>query len=239
MSDIPGTTRDRRECLGRIGDTTFKLIDTAGIDGQRIHNGTKDTVTTQMMNQTWQAAQHADLILLVMDARVGVTTDWIETARWLRKASSANKVLVVANKLEGDSWDYDGSPILENLFEVSRVGFGPAVAVSALHGEGFADLAIKIEELQAAKRRSMGLPERINDTDDDGMLDDDKPLQLAILGRQNVGKVRTPPNVVVLYIFFRSSCPLYIILEFKYPMVSHPSSFPFVRPTLVIFLTYF
>jgi GTPase len=193
VSDIPGTTRDRRECLGRIGDTTFRLIDTAGIDGSRIHNGTKDTVTSQMMNQTWQAAQHADLILLVLDARVGVTTDWIETARWLRKASSGHKVLVVANKLEGDSWDYDGSPILENLMEVSRVGFGPAVAVSALHGEGFAELAIKIQELQAAKRREMGLPENRNDIDDD-VLNDDKPLQLAILGRQNVGKVSNSQN---------------------------------------------
>ena len=191
VSEVAGTTRDRRECLGRIGGTTFRLIDTAGVDGQRIMN-TKDYVTTQMMSQTWQAAKSADLILLVMDARIGVTTDWLETARWLRKASSAKKVLVLANKLEGDGWDYDGSPILENLEDVSRVGFGAAMPISALQGDGLAQLAVTIEELQAAKRREMGLSETEEDVDDDsGVSLEDKPLQLAILGRQNVGKVST------------------------------------------------
>ena len=70
------------------------------------------------------------------------------------------------------------------------MGFGDAMPISALQGDGLAQLAVTIEELQAVKRREMGLSEA--DEGVDGDLDaslDDKPLQLAILGRQNVGKV--------------------------------------------------
>lgn len=143
-----------------------------------------------MMEQSWQAARAADLILLVLDARVGMTTDWMETARWLRKASTPQqKIVVLANKLEGDAWDYEGSPILDNLAEVSRVGFGEAVVISAIHGEGIADVAAIIEELEEEKRLSLGLPEVDPDEELGIIPDEDKPLQLAILGRQNVGKV--------------------------------------------------
>jgi GTP-binding protein len=188
VSSTPGTTRDRRECVGNIGGTTFRLVDTAGIDGHRLQ--AHDAVTSQMMEQSWQAAKAADLVLLVLDARVGMTSDWMETARWLRKASTPRqKIVVLANKLEGDSWDYDGSPILDNLTEVSRVGFGPAIIMSAIHGEGLADVAAVIEEMEEEKRLSLGLPE-IDDDQELGIIpDEDKPLQLAILGRQNVGKV--------------------------------------------------
>lgn len=188
VSSTPGTTRDRRECIGSIGGTTFRLVDTAGIDGHRMQS--HDAVTAQMMEQSWQAAHAADLVLLVLDARVGMTTDWMETARWLRKASKPNqKVVVLANKLEGDAWDYDGSPILDNLTEVSRVGFGEAVILSAIHGEGLADVAAIIEEMEEKKRVSLGLP-AIADDEEIGIVPDaDKPLQLAILGQQNVGKV--------------------------------------------------
>jgi len=36
VSSTPGTTRDRRECIGSIGGTKFKMVDTAGVDGERI-----------------------------------------------------------------------------------------------------------------------------------------------------------------------------------------------------------
>jgi predicted GTPase len=53
-----------------------------------------------------------------------------------------------------------------------------------------AQLAVTIEELQAAKRRDMGLPDQFEgDDEDEDVALDEKPLQLAILGRQNVGKV--------------------------------------------------
>jgi GTP-binding protein len=183
VSSTPGTTRDRRECIGRIGGTYFTLVDTAGVDGRRID--TRDPLEKKMLEQTLEAARQADLILLMVDARVGVTTDLVETARWLRKVKQG-EVVVLANKLEGDGWSYAGSPVLENIQEAARVGFGEPLLISAEHGEGMADIAVVIEELTRKKRESLGLSLEEDNSDTQDQID--KPLQLAILGRQNVGK---------------------------------------------------
>jgi len=193
VSPVPGTTRDRRECIGRIGGTTFRLVDTAGVDGERIghlyrHN-TKNPLEKQMMQQTLEAARTSDLVLLMLDAKVGITYDLIETAKWLRKIGGSveeRTVAILANKLEGDSWVYDDSPVLDTIDEVNRVGFGEAIPISAEHGEGLADIAALIEEIQLKKRERLGISEDEEDAEDTS--DQEKPLQLAILGRQNVGK---------------------------------------------------
>lgn len=214
VSSTPGTTRDRRECIGRIGATTFRLMDTAGIDGSRIigsnnndDNDDDNVVMQQMMRQSWLAAQAADVIFLMLDARLGVTTsvDWMETAQWLRKTDHDpnRKVVVLANKLEGDAWDYHGSPVLDNIEEMSRIGFGEPILLSAIHGDGMAELAVVLEELEAEKRERLGMPPKDeNEEEEDDLeellLGDDKPLQLAILGRQNVGKVRSSSHIISL-----------------------------------------
>lgn len=207
VSNVPGTTRDRRECVGRIGGTLFRLVDTAGVDGERLEllaqsrrnqNG-EGILMKFMMGQTLEAARQADLVFLMFDARVGVTADLLETARWLRKISQREQdpaaqtalpdrqIFLLANKLEGDFWNFDGSIVLDHLTEATRLGFGEAIPISAHHGEGLADIAVLIEQAAVAKRQSLGI------LDDDTDLasndsDKDKPLQLAILGRQNVGK---------------------------------------------------
>ncbi len=229
VSSTPGTTRDRRECIGRIGGTYFTLVDTAGVDGERIDllsrgKSKKDVMEVEMMKQTLEAAKNADLVLLMFDARVGLTTDLEETTKWLRRVGASGvddddnddedsddsndmggewnrRAMILANKLEGDYWSnyYDeDSPIMQHLSEISRLGFGEAVPMSAEHGEGLVDIAELIEKLTAEKRRMMGIPETTNDDDDidEAHLQNDigrgkkaeKELQLAILGRQNVGK---------------------------------------------------
>ena len=203
VSSTPGTTRDRRECVGRIGGTTFRLVDTAGVDGEKIgHLVSKnsDPMERAMITQTLKAAKAADLVLLMFDARVGVTTDLAETARWLRRVGPATEdtqhreVRILANKLEGDAWsaNYE-SPVLDHLDEAARVGFGEAIPISAEHGEGLADVASIIEDLTEAKRERLGMVgANEHDQDTNAAVGsgsaDEKPLQLAILGRQNVGK---------------------------------------------------
>mmetsp|Transcript_11349 Transcript_11349/g.12679 ORF Transcript_11349/g.12679 Transcript_11349/m.12679 type:complete len:677 (+) Transcript_11349:34-2064(+) len=182
VSPTPGTTRDRKECWGRIGETKFRLMDTAGIDGTQILS--KEILQQQMLHQTWEAARQADLILLVMDARIGIlssdymaaTTQWLRRAR--KKTSSSDRitstalkqtVVLVANKLEGDGWDYDGSPIRDGIIDASRLGFGHPINLSAIHGDGISDLALVIEKAQNEKRTAL---EALlsNDDDNDDLL---------------------------------------------------------------------
>lgn len=138
VSPIANTTRDRRQCWGRIGSTEFKLIDTAGVDGDRIHllakSKSEDPILeTSMMMQTLVAAKQSDLNLLVFDAKVGVSHDLVATARWLRKLGKDNsQVAIVANKLEGDSWAYEDSDVMQTVEEVTRLGFGEPIPISAL-----------------------------------------------------------------------------------------------------------
>lgn len=215
VSSTPGTTRDRRECIGRIGNTYFNLVDTAGIDSERIDllasgRSKKDPMEVDMMKQTLEAAKRSDLIFLLFDARVGMTTDLAETCNWLRKIDAISidsdhstedksgwkkRVVLLANKLEGDHWtNYfdDDSPVMSHLAEVSRIGFGEAIPISAEHGEGLSDVANVIEQLYSKKKDFIGMnfdnEDDMNHEERKERTNKEKPLRLAILGRQNVGK---------------------------------------------------
>mmetsp|Transcript_6062 Transcript_6062/g.6933 ORF Transcript_6062/g.6933 Transcript_6062/m.6933 type:complete len:648 (-) Transcript_6062:66-2009(-) len=200
VSPIAGTTRDRRECWGRIGSSEFQLIDTAGIDGDRLHalsssnrsKSEKNALERGMMEQTLEAAKKSDLVMLLWDARVGMSQDLLITARWLRKLGKLSNVALIANKLEGDSWAHDeDSFVMENLRDVLRLGLGNAIPISALQGDGLADIAILIEKLKVEKE-AVHYEENIDDIIKkeswERNSEDQKPLQIAIIGRQNVGK---------------------------------------------------
>ncbi|KAL7554697.1 hypothetical protein ACHAWF_018371 [Thalassiosira exigua] len=216
VTPVAGTTRDRRECVGRIGGTYFRLVDTAGVDGERIDvavgKGGAASMDGMMIRQTMEAARTSDLVLLMFDARLGVTSDLSETIRWLRKIDTKKgaasddgggsdseaaevvgrhrEIVILANKLEGDRWaSMNNSEVLDHLAEVSRAGFGEPLPISAEHGEGMADIAVIIEKLSREKRLRLGLPVDVDEEEETKNVDSEKkPLQLAILGRQNVGK---------------------------------------------------
>jgi len=223
VSPVAGTTRDRRECIGRLGSTYFRLVDTAGVDGERIDvsYGKKNmgSMESAMMRQTMEAARTSDLVLLMFDARLGVSSDLLETIKWLRKITHPpssttvddsecdvddapsiqptqhyREIAILANKLEGDRWAHamdSRSDVLDNIAEVARAGLGEPIPISAEHGDGMAEIAVLVDKLTKDKRKRLGLPER-NDADEEkrnkSSSDETRPLQLAILGRQNVGK---------------------------------------------------
>src|SRR6185503_21020806 len=68
VDDTPGVTRDRREAKGRLGDLDFTLIDTAGFE-----DATDASLEARMRAQTEIGIAAADVILLMIDARIGVT----------------------------------------------------------------------------------------------------------------------------------------------------------------------
>jgi GTP-binding protein len=175
VDDTPGVTRDRRQGEAHIGDLAFGVIDTAGFDDAR-----GQSLASRMREQTEQAVGEADAVLFVIDARAGLTPLDSSFAAWLRK--SGKPVILLANKSEGKGGE-------AGRMEASRLGLGDAIAVSAEHGEGLGDLYDALAPLVAAK--SAPRP-----SDEEGELQDreieeseePKALQLAIVGRPNVGK---------------------------------------------------
>jgi GTPase len=163
VDDLPGVTRDRREGEGRIADLRFRLIDTAGLE-----EAPPDSLVGRMRAQTQRSLDLADVALLVVDAREGVTPTDRHFARWLRRAGKP--VVLVANKAEGRA-------ALGALGDAYALGLGDPVPISAQHGEGLAELyerLLPFAEAEEVPAEAEG--ERA------------KPLQLAIVGRPNVGK---------------------------------------------------
>jgi GTP-binding protein len=162
VDDTPGLTRDRREGEARIADLGFRAIDTAGLE-----EAAPTSLAGRMQSQTRRALADADVALLVIDAREGVTEADRHFARWLRK--SGKPTVVVANKAEGRA-------ALPGIGEAYRLGLGDPVPLSAEHGEGLAELYERLAPFspqgEPAEERATGA----------------KPLHLAFVGRPNVGK---------------------------------------------------
>ena len=126
VDDLPGVTRDRRQGLASIGDLEFKLFDTAGLE-----NVDDGGLESRMRQQTEAAVLESDVVLILIDARAGITPLDSYFCQWLRTVK--RQIILVANKCEGRK-SYPG------LLEAYRLGLGEPVAVSADHGEGMADL---------------------------------------------------------------------------------------------------
>src|SRR5256885_7364329 len=96
VDDRPGVTRDRREGPARLGDLAFTIIDTAGFEEAK-----PATLTGRMRVQTEAAIAQSDAVLLLVDARAGLTPIDRAFADLLRR--SDKPVVLVANKSEGRS----------------------------------------------------------------------------------------------------------------------------------------
>jgi len=174
VDDRPGVTRDRREGEGRIAQLSFRLFDTAGLE-----DAAPESMEGRMQRQTEVALDDADLALMLIDGRAGVTPLDRHFADWLRRRNGP--VLLLANKCEGAAGN-------SGLAEAWSLGLGEPLAVSAAHGEGqvaLHDGILDAMEVHAAEREFQ--TENAAD-EDDGDKDDDHILQLAILGRPNAGK---------------------------------------------------
>ena len=172
VDPTPGVTRDRRVGEASLGDLKFQVIDTAGLEE------TPDGIMEGAMQaQTQAAIKDADAALLVIDARSGVTPVDRHFADLLRKISIP--VLLIANKCGGKA----GAP---GLYESYELGLGEPTGISAEHGEGLVDLYEIIAPLIDAAQNP--IDEFDNEDIDVSYVEETGPLQMAIVGRPNVGK---------------------------------------------------
>lgn len=160
VEDTPGVTRDRifSECewLNR----KFLLVDTGGIEP-----ASDDIILKQMKTQAEIAIDSADVIILVVDVKDGVTATDMEVASMLQK--SGKPVVVCVNKC-----DKVGAPP-DDFYEFYNLGLGEIYPVSSTHGHGTGDLLDAVfEHIEA-------------DVDED---DDEEYTKVAIIGKPNVGK---------------------------------------------------
>jgi GTPase len=157
--ETPGVTRDRKEIVCEWAGKRFLLVDTGGVDV-----ADPSPLTRLVAEQARRAVEEADLVLLVVDAKAGVTPGDEEIADLLRRAR--RPVLVVANKVDDPSREADAH-------EFHRLGLGDPIPVSGLHGYGTGDLLDRIvAELPGSGPDEVG----------------EEAIRVAILGRPNVGK---------------------------------------------------
>ncbi len=169
VEERPGVTRDRKELQADWAGHQFVIVDTGG---WMPSGGGATSLDRKVSQQAEQAINQADVVLLVVDGRAGLTAEDTQVGDLLRRRQG--RTYVVANKCDdithhGGIWDF------------MRLGLGEPFPVSALHGVGSADL---LDELVAgfAPLSEVDEPAAASGPDSD------RTIGIAIVGRPNVGK---------------------------------------------------
>jgi GTP-binding protein len=171
VADYPGLTRDRKYGFGKMGPIPYLVIDTGGVAGG------EEGIEEAMVDQTIVALQEADVAIIMVDGRSGLTPADEHVAELARK--HAKTTWLAVNKAEGLDEAIANS-------EFHALGLGDPVAVSATHGDRISALIEGILE-------PFELPEPDEDEDeseevDSEEIDEDRELRIAVVGRPNVGK---------------------------------------------------
>ncbi|MCK8483787.1 ribosome biogenesis GTPase Der [Aliiroseovarius sp. S2029] len=181
VDDQPGVTRDLREGEARLGDLRFTVIDSAGLE-----EATDESLQGRMRRLTERAVEMADACLFLVDARAGILPSDEVFADILRRKNA--HVILAANKSEGKAGE-------AGYLEAFSLGLGEPIRLSGEHGEGMGELMDVLRPISEKfeKRAAEMAPETDVDFDegaDDGprVPTQDKPLQVAVIGRPNAGK---------------------------------------------------
>ena len=178
VHDKPGVTRDRREASAKLQNLKLQVIDTAGYEYSN-----EDNLEKRMWEQTQKAIREADVSLFLFDARDGLQPYDDHLAGLLRQ--SGKPVVLLANKCEGKLQE-------DSIHEAYKLGLGTPIPFSAEHGLGLLDLYDALKEYDEKKseeepEREAADEESGEDTGEDAAYKK-RPIQLAIVGRPNVGK---------------------------------------------------
>ena len=157
IEDTPGVTRDRLYEEVSYLNKPFYLVDTGGIDlGDEKFND-------EIKMQAEIAINEADVVIFVVDAKDGITSNDLVVRDILRRSNK--KIIVAINKMDNkDSYD--------NIYDFYELGFDNYIPISAIHNTGYIELMDEVTSGFKTKDES----------------DEDERLKIAIIGRPNVGK---------------------------------------------------
>ncbi|MGD2123594.1 MAG: 50S ribosome-binding GTPase, partial [Gemmatimonadota bacterium] len=159
VDDAPGVTRDRNFARADWAGRQFFVVDTGGVI-----EGSDEPLDRAVREQALAAVQEADVILFVVDGRVGVHPLDEKLAEVLRK--SPQPVILVVNKL-------DNHPREEGHLDFWALGMGEPHPLSAISGKGSGDLLDTV----------VGeLPDATEEEEGEGI------VRVAVIGKPNVGK---------------------------------------------------
>lgn len=159
VEDFPGVTRDRLYGRGVINVRPVMLIDTGGMVG-----GEEDLLNAQVHEQAVEALREADLLVMVVDGREGLTSEDYQIADVVRR--SGKPCVLAVNKMEkpsADSYDFYG------------LRLGEPIDISAEQGFGIIDLEDEILER---------LPPEVEEEEERR----EGEIAIAVIGRPNAGK---------------------------------------------------
>ena len=159
VEDVPGVTRDRIYAETEWNGREFAIIDTGGIEAS-----TDDPILSQMRDQAVVAMDMADLILLMVDGKEGLTTADIEVGAILRR--TGKKVILVVNKIDNPS------KMPDTIYDFYELGLGEPIPISSANMLNIGDL---LDEIVS------GFPDKDYEADEEN-------IKLAIIGKPNVGK---------------------------------------------------
>lgn len=173
VHDLPGVTRDRKEITTKYKDLDLTVIDTAGYE-----EAPEGKMEERMWQQTKRAIDEADVVLFLFDARAGMQAYDEHFADLVRK--SEKPVILLANKCEGKTQEL-------GIYEAYKLGLGEPIIFSAEHSIGFDELYLQLKDLEGKlKEESIEHPEEEEPQDIEQLKK--RPIQIAIVGRPNVGK---------------------------------------------------
>ena len=160
VDEMEGVTRDRLYADADFFGRPFEVIDTGGIDS---HSGIP--FQEEVRRQTEIAIEEADVIVMVVDARVGITTLDEEVAKLILRTGKS--IALAVNKID----DFEHLNLLHQFYSL---GISKIVAVSAVQG-------FQIAELLETAFKGVEFPKEARQTTS-------KQIKVAIVGRPNVGK---------------------------------------------------
>ena len=162
VADFSGLTRDRHYGNGRVGEREFICIDTGGFEPVA-----KTGILAEMAKQTKQAVVEADVVIFLVDARLGMAPQDRVIADFLRK--TGRPIILAVNKAEGMAY----STVTADFYEL---GMGDPIAISSAHGDG-------VRQMIDDALDALGIPDEPEEEDRT-----DRPMRIAVVGRPNVGK---------------------------------------------------